>query len=213
MEDCTLRKYFSDKYPKDIKYDMLYDDETSYFPNTNEYLVFINDFRCLLNDRKISGWRMDRPEGPLCNTFNTPDDKNKQCSCNGPCNNIFWILHGLWETNLYPGTDCLPQQLLKDLKGILDNPNPPKNMKTLITKYTEIKKAEYLKIDGYDHKIKCIEGRNKNLNEINTKMIEEIKNFANKENIIKKVQLWLETNSGEINFKIGTELYDILTYG
>ena len=44
-------------------------------------------------------------------------------------------------------------------------------------------------------------------------MIEEIKNFANKENIIKKVQLWLETNSGEINFKIGTELYDILTYG
>ena len=77
--DYTLNKYFRDKYPNDIKFDEEYCDEMVYFPTTNEYLVFINDFRCLLNDRKISGWRMDQSEGPLCNTFNTPDDKNKQC--------------------------------------------------------------------------------------------------------------------------------------
>ena len=43
MDDYTLAKYFSDKYPKDIKFDEEYCDEMVYFPNTNEYLVFKND--------------------------------------------------------------------------------------------------------------------------------------------------------------------------
>ena len=98
------------------------------------------------------------------------------------------------------------EELVNDLKA-----ESFKRITCSFYKYTEIKKAEYLKIDGYDRRIKYIEGRNKNLSEINTKLIEENKKFVDKEDIIKKVQLWLETNSGEINFKIGKELYDIIT--
>ena len=40
-------------------------------------------------------------------------------------------------------------------------------------------------------------------------MEENIK-LVEKEDIRKKVQQWIENNSGEINFKIGKELYDII---
>jgi hypothetical protein len=50
----------------------------------------------------------------------------------------------------------------------------------------------------------------KHLVEKNKSLIEENIKLVEKEDIRNKVQHWLENNSGEINFKIGKELYDIL---
>jgi len=200
----TLYTYFKNKYPNDEKIDEEYCDELAYYPNTKEYIDFIKDLRCLLNDRKISNWTGEEKE--ICNVFNTPEDKNKQCCCNGSyCNNIFWIIHGLWESRLYPGNDCLPQQLLTDFKEIIDN-NDITRLGTLFSKYTEMKQTEFHQVFGFDH----IEITNKKLIEENKKLIEENIKLVEIEDCRKTVQQWLVNNSSELNFKIGKALYDIL---
>ena len=50
----------------------------------------------------------------------------------------------------------------------------------------------------------------KDLVEKNKILMEENIKLVEKEDVRQKVQQWLENNSGEINFKIGKELYDII---
>jgi len=216
----SLYYYFHDKYKDDEEIDEEYCDELSYFPNTKEYLDFINDLRTLLNDRKISNWNDEEKE--ICNIFNTPKDKNnKECHSN----TISCILHGcwwvpdggrrgtiLWSETLYPGNDCLPQQLLNDFKEILDNNNDIRSMWKLWDKYKEIKKKQYSETYCSDvvHKIVVVEKENKKLIEENKKLIEENIQLVEKEDVRKKVKEWLENKSRDVNFKNGKELYDII---
>lgn len=211
----TLYFYFRNKYLDDEKVDEDFCDELSYYPNTKEYLDFINDLRTLLNDRKISNWNGEEKE--ICNIFNTPEDKNnKECHSNkisGILHGAWWVPQGgrggaiLWFETLYPGNDCLPQQLLNDFKEILDNNNDIRSMSKLWNKYKEIKNKEYTQRYWHGttsaHKIEVLEKANKKLMEENIQLVE-------KEDIRKKIQQWLENNSGEINFKIGKELHDII---
>ena len=134
----SLYSYFRNKYPDDEKIDEEYCDELSYYPNTKEYLDFINDLRILLNDKKISNWYDDDFE-ELCNIFNTPDDKTSDFAEAGDrTNNIYWIIHGFWESMVYPGIECLPSQLLNDFKEILENDGDI-GIATLWNKYEKIK--------------------------------------------------------------------------
>lgn len=204
MVRFSLYSYFRNKYPDDEKLDEEYCDELCYYPNTKEYLDFIDDFRTLLNNRKIRGWGGE--ERRICNIFNTPEDKNNKECQHSLDYNIFWIVHGLWETLLYPGEDCLPQQLLIDFKKILDNNNDIRSMRKLFDVYKKIKHIEFLETYRIN---KIIEG-NKKLIEENKKLIEENIKLAETVDVRKKIQQWLENNSREVNFKNGKELYDII---
>ncbi len=117
-------------------------------------------------------------------------------------------------------TNITPDKFLEDIKNILENYSvkptkagePTKGLNSVASVF-----MKYIEIKAPPHYIVELRKNNESLMIENMKLVknneslmEENIKLVEKEDIRKKVQLWLDNNSSEINFKIGKELYDII---
>jgi len=232
----SLQEYFEKKYPKQTYKVKCYDgsicDELGLWEfygdcgpdgiGYEEFCKLINDLRNLFIQYNLFIYE----EGG----YNLLGEKNKVSYSNEFEAHVFWheltgqdppgteYYYGCGQNSIFEFkgySNITPEIFLEDIKQILEKysvkptkqGSPPSGLNSVASiflKYMELKTPPHIiKLRKSHQDMKHLVEKNKSLIEENIKLVE-------KEDIRNKVQHWLENNSGEINFKIGKELYDIL---
>ena len=232
----SLQEYFEKKYPKQKYKVKCYDgsicDELGLWEfygdcgpdgiGYEEFCKLINDLRNLFIQYNLFIYE----EGG----YNLLGEKNKVSYSNEFEAHVFWheltgqdppgteYYYGCGQNSIFEFkgySNITPEIFLEDIKQILEKysvkptkqgppPSGLNSVASIFLKYMELKTPPHIiKLRKSHQDMEHLVEKNKSLIEENIKLVE-------KEDIRNKVQHWLENNSGEINFKIGKELYDIL---
>ena len=150
-------------------------------------------------------------EGYLLNAGNYDDDGREARIVYSCMENILKFEHNITPDN--------PQKIISEINEIKQN-NP--NLETIYDIQVEyeirhtspktLKKLYELKKKENEYKtIEIYMRENESLRNKNSKLEKENKCFITKNDKLKMISKWLNDNSNNINFKIGKELFDILT--
>jgi len=230
INENSLQWYFINKYPPEVHRfpgkrgnteiigDIYVYQESEEFKNFQKDLMRIfYDMRYGFSDPEGSNHYKENDileqgdvDDYLLNIDNYDDDGREACIVFGCTFKILKLEHNISPDN--------PQKIIEEINEIKqNNPNletiydiqieyearylSPKTLKNLY----ELKKKEkvYEKIEVYMKQNEYLKNKNIKLEEENT-------SFVMKNDKLKMISKWLNDNSGNINFKIGKELYDIL---